>query len=146
MIRAPIALLLLLGALPAAAQSARVLAPNEPLRSAPAATILATMAQGTPLRVGEPRAGWREATLEGWVGLAAVRGDAAGLVVNAAGGEDLRIAPGGGYAAHLPPGVFLERIDAQGPWVHVRRTGWVRERAVRLEAAAPAAGAAQASS
>jgi len=138
MIRATIALVLLLGAVPAAGQSARVLAPNEPLRSAPAATVLATLAQGTALRVGEPRGGWREATLEGWVALASVRGDAAGLVVNAPGGEDLRNGPGGAYAAHFPPGVFLERIEAQGPWVHVRRTGWVRERGVRLDAPAPA--------
>ena len=140
MTRAPLALLLLLllRAAPAAAQGARVLVPGEALRSAPGSTVLAKLAQGTHLGVGAPRAGWREATLEGWIPATAVRGDAAGVVVTAGGGEDLRTAPGGQFAAYVPTGVFLERTGAEGGWVHVRRTGWVRDRAVRVEAAAPA--------
>ncbi len=137
--RAAFALLLLLGAAPLSGQAARVLVAGEPLRSAPASTVLATLAQGVQLQVGAPRGGWREATLEGWIPIASVRGDAgsSGVVVTAAAGEDVRMAAGGAVAARVPPGVFLERIGGDASWVRVRRTGWVRERSVRIEAGMP---------
>jgi hypothetical protein len=136
-----LALMLLLPAAPASAQSARVLAPAEPLRAGPGATVLATMAAGAVLRVGAPQGGWREATLEGWIAAASVRGAAAstGLVVIVPGGEDIRGTPGGAAVARATSGVFLERTGESGPWFHVRRTGWVRARAVRLDAPPPGA-------
>jgi len=142
--RAPLALLLLvlLRAAPLAAQAARVLPPGEALRSAPGASVLATLADGARVRVGAPRGGWRQATLEGWIAAGAVRGDSAGVVVTAPTGDDVRAAPGGPPTARVPTGVFLERLGAQAGWVHVRRTGWVRERAVTLQAGALPAAAA----
>lgn len=142
--RAAFVLLLLCGAGPLSGQAARVLVAGEPLRSAPASTVLATLSQGVALQVGAPRGGWREATLEGWIPVAAVRGDVAssGVVVTAAAGEDLRLAAGGAVAARVPPGVFLERIGGDASWVRVRRTGWVRDRSVRIEAGMPLPAAA----
>lgn len=141
--RALLALMLLLPAAPVAAQSARVLGQGEPLRSGPGATVLATLGAGTRLQVGPPRGGWREATLDGWIAAASVRPDGAGsgVVVNVPAGEDIRESPGGGVSARVTPGVFLERVQESGPWIRVRRGGWVRERAVRVDApAAPAPG------
>ena len=141
MTRASLALLLLLWAGPASAQAARVLVANEPLRTAPSSTVLARLAAGAQVQVGTARNGWREATLEGWIAGGSVRADigSGGVVVIAPGGDDVRAAANGPAAARVPAGVFLERLDADGAWVHVRRSGWMRDGAVRLEAGVPLA-------
>ncbi len=112
----------------ARAQIARV-ATADTLRAAPGGDRLATLQRGATLRVGAPRAGWRAATLEGWVPDSAVSaqpGGVAGLVVRERDGVDARAVQGGAPIAHVPGGVFLELLERRGHQLRVRRGGWVR--------------------
>jgi hypothetical protein len=138
---------ILLLALPAAtgAQTGAVIPERENLRAAPRGVVIAEVLRGTRLPVGAARDGWREATLEGWVWAASVRSerrDGHHLVVTAGGGENLRAIPNGDIIARLRTGMLLDSLGAEGNWLRVRRSAWVWDASVSMEApAAPTAAA-----
>ena len=132
-----LAIMLLLPAR-AAPQTGAVRVEQENFRAEPRGVVLAEVAQGTTLALGDVRGRWRQATLEGWVRAESIREERRSgheLVVAAAGGETLRAAPDGAVRAHLRPGMRLDRMEALGAWLRVRREGWIW--GPSLEIAAP---------
>lgn len=133
--------------LPAAAfgQDGRVAVAEENLRAAPDGVILASVLQDTELRLGARQGQWREATLEGWIWDASVavrKRDGHDLAVTPSNGENLRAAPNGAIIARLRQGMLLDEIERSGRWVRVRRTAWIWEPSLRIDAAQPTEGAA----
>jgi hypothetical protein len=134
---------LLLAAAPAAvlAQMGTVVAERENFRAGPQGSILAELPSGTVLELGAARDGWREAVLEGWIWGPSVRTDRRDghdLMVAVDGGENLRGAPGGDVIARLRNGMRLDRLEARGDWVRVRRTGWIWGASIRAGTSAQA--------
>lgn len=110
----------------------------------PDGTLLATITEGTVLRVGERRAEWRQAVLEGWIWAASVQSDRRNghdLSVAAEQGENLRAEPNGRILARLRTGMLLDRLERDGNWIRVEREGWVRALAIPLDDGAPGEGA-----
>ncbi len=123
-----VAVLLMLLAPAGLRAQARVSVDSENLRAAPAGVVVAQVFRGTPLRLGEHRDRWVEATLEGWVWAASVQHDGAAghdLRVSAPEGENLRAAPNGERRARLGRGTLLDSIGARDRWIHVRRAAWI---------------------
>src|SRR5690606_28478282 len=111
------------------------------LRAAPDGAILATLEEGTPLRLGRRQGSWQEVTLEAWIWHESVRAERNGphhLVISAQRGENLRAAPNGALLAYGRTGMRLERVERAGNWVRIRRTGWMREAGVRRDQASAA--------
>ncbi len=124
----------------ATAQSATVVPDSENFRVAPSAAVLASVRKGIELAPGERQGRWREVTLEGWIWAASVRKEARDghdLAVSAAAGENLRASPNGPVAARLRPGAGLDHVKTSGPWIRVRRSGWIWEPSLQLAPAAP---------
>lgn len=136
----PLALLpalLVLGAAPtllspasASAQTVEVTVEEENFRQEPMGKRLATVRQGTRLRVVGSEGRWRQVVLEGWIWTPSVQAsDRAGydLVVAADGGENLRRRPSGDarVEARLLEGFLLTSVGERGDWTRVRRTGWM---------------------
>lgn len=112
----------------ASAQSGAVLVDRENFRAAPGGNILAEVVAGTELALGAAQGNWREATLEGWIWAPSVREerrDDLDLVVLPPEGENLRGRPNGEMIARVRPGMYLRRVEANGDWIRVRRTGWI---------------------
>jgi hypothetical protein len=121
-------------------QSVRVTNADENFRAEPGGVILGTLVIDTELQSGAHRDSWRETTLEGWIWAPSVRADSRpgfDLVVSARNGENLRAEPNGARIARLQSGALLVRVEQQGQWYRVRRTGWVR--ATALSGPAPSA-------
>lgn len=119
---------LLLGvAAPARAQTGVVAVEQENFRAAPGGTILAELFEATRLSLGERRGQWREATLEAWIwgrSVDAQQRPVLDLLVNA-DGENLRVGPNGDRVGRALGGMRLQRLEAEGDWIRVRRTGWI---------------------
>ncbi|MEJ2502129.1 MAG: hypothetical protein P8177_02260, partial [Gemmatimonadota bacterium] len=114
-------------AAPAATQSAVVSVQEENFRAEPRGNILAELREGTPLRLGEDRGEWREATLEAWIWGPSVQDQqhpVLDLIVNA-GGENLRAEPNGELLGRALGGMRLERLETRDRWIRVRRSGWI---------------------
>lgn len=125
---------------PLAAQTARVAVAEENLRAAPGAQVIASILQGTELRLGERRDEWREATFEAWIwgeSVAPEDRDGYDLVVRKSGGENLRAAPNGTVLARARNGMLLKEMERRGKWVRVQRSAWVWEPSLALEDNAP---------
>lgn len=125
----PLALLVLLPD-PGAAQAVEVTVEEENFRQEPMGKQLATVRQGTRLRVVGSDGRWRQVVMEGWIWTPSVRAsDRPGhdLVVAADGGENLRRDPSadGRVEARLLEGFLLTSVEEQGDWTRVRRTGWM---------------------
>lgn len=115
---------------PAAAQTVEVTVEEENFRQEPMGKRLATVREGTRLRVVGSDGRWRQVVLEGWIWSPSVQAsDRAGhdLVVAADGGENLRREPSGDarVQAHLLEGFLLTGVRERGDWTRVRRTGWM---------------------
>ncbi|MFO7894282.1 MAG: hypothetical protein R6U63_11145 [Longimicrobiales bacterium] len=124
-------------------QSAVVAVAEENFRAAPGGVILAELLEGTPLRLGDAEGRWREATLEAWIWAPSVQPDDRGghdLAVSAADGENLRATPNGQRIGRARTGMLLDRLEEQGRWIRVERTGWIWGPSIRAEeAVGPAA-------
>jgi hypothetical protein len=142
--RSPAAgLLLVLLILPGAgsAQTGTVLVDQENFRVAASGNILAEVMHGTVLRLGASSGRWREATLDGWIWAPSLREERRGghdLVVAPPEGENLRSGPGGEMIARLRPGMRLDYVETSGNWVRVRRTGWIWQPSLTVQAGDPA--------
>lgn len=115
---------------PAAAQTVEVTVEEENFRQEPMGKRLATVRQGTRLRVVGSDGRWRQVVLEGWIWSPSVQAsDRAGhdLVVTADGGENLRREPSADarVEARLLEGFLLTGVRERGDWTRVRRTGWM---------------------
>ncbi len=126
----------------ARAQDAVVAVDQENFRVAPNGVVLAELVEGTRLVLGDAQGRWREATLDAWIWAPSVRSDArAGhdLSVAADDGENLRAGPNGRRIGHARNGMLLDRVEEEGRWIHVRRTGWIWGPSIRVaEPEAPA--------
>lgn len=115
-------------AAPLAAQTATVTAERENLRAAPGGPVLAEVLQGATMPAAEERGDWVLVTLEGWIWKPSVDAstrDGHDLSVAPPDGENLRATPNGDRVARLHQGMLLDQIGEQGPWIHVRRQGWI---------------------
>jgi hypothetical protein len=132
-VRYLIAVLLLAWLWPATVQAqatGRVRVAQENFRREPNGTQLAAVLQGTELRVLGEQGGWVLAELQGWIWAPSVgqtTREGFDLAVSASGGENLRASAGGraSIKARLLEGCLLERVDASGNWIEVRRRGWL---------------------
>lgn len=119
----------------APAQEAVVAVDQENFRAAPSGVILAELVEGARLTLGDADGRWREATLDAWIWAPSVRPESrAGhdLAVAAEDGENLRATPNGRRIGHARSGMLLDRVEEQGRWVHVRRTGWIWGPSIRV--------------
>jgi hypothetical protein len=141
--RSPVTgLLLVLLALPGAglAQTGAVSVERENFRATPRGVILAEVLQGTVLPLGEAADGWRQAALDGWIWAPSLREERRGghdLVVAPPEGENLRAGPSGEMIARLRPGMRLDYVETSGNWVRVRRTGWIWQQSLAIQARDP---------
>ncbi len=135
-------------AAPLAAQQ-RVAATS--VRKTPSGVILADLPSAATLTVSGNQGRWAEVTLDGWIYAQSIRADrrqGLDVVVSERGGENLRAEPNGPVVARLRYGALLDRVEARGDWVHVRRRGWGPRSALdapmtaRARAAPPARAAA----
>ncbi len=127
------AALLLILPLGAAGQAFRVVGEQEVFHQTADGRRLATLMRDAPVTAVGREGAWMEVTLEGWIWSGSVAPTQRGgfdLVVSAAGGENLRLEPGGEIVARLLRGFLLESVETRGQWTRVRRTGWVRAEAL----------------
>jgi hypothetical protein len=100
----------------------------------PSQKLLGSVYPGTEFWAGDPRDGWVEATLQGWIwgpSVSKTTRDGFDLVVNARGGENLRAAPNGSVMARLANGFLLHEVQRRdNGWIEVRRKGWIWARAL----------------
>ncbi len=91
--------------------------------------LLGSVYPGTEFTASDPKDGWVEATLQGWIwgqSVSPTTRDGFDLVVSARTGENLRAAPNGPVTARLAYGFLLHEIRRDGSgWVQVRRIGWI---------------------
>ena len=109
----------------------------------PDGRLLASVNEGAELAGRQPRDGWVEITLEGWIWRESLRPLSASRFqyeVGAGSGENLRDRPNGSILARLNAGFRLQEVEApDGEWVRVSRTGWMWARSLeRVDPDAPA--------
>ncbi|UCC47300.1 MAG: hypothetical protein JSV41_07240 [Gemmatimonadota bacterium] len=147
-VRILIAVVLLAWLWPATVQAqatGRVRVAQENFRREPNGTQLAAVLQGTEVRVLGEQGGWVLVELQGWIWAPSVgqtTREGFDLTVSASGGENLRASPGGRAAikARLLEGCLLERVDASGNWIEVRRRGWLWRASLDISGTVAAAG------
>lgn len=112
----------------AAAQS--VAGRNAELRVVPGGRAVATVRMGAAITTASARGAYVQATLEGWIAAALLGAsrDSFTLSVKPGGGVRLRATanPQAPIVAELRGGMGLNEVERQGPWVHVRRSGWLK--------------------
>jgi hypothetical protein len=95
---------------------------------------LARLARGAMISGAAAQGDWVRVTMEGWIfGSSVGPTPRAGfdLAVTKEPEENLRSAPAGALVAKLASGFLLNRLDdAQRPWIHVKRDGWMRREAL----------------
>lgn len=112
---------------PVRAQAGVVTVEQENFRAEPGGAVVAELFEGTRLTLGERRGQWREATVEAWIWEPSVREQqhpVLDLLVNAEG-ENLRDRPNRDRVGRALGGMRLQRLETQGDWLRVRRTGWI---------------------
>ncbi len=103
---------------------------------------LARLARGALVDgVGGEPGEWVQVTIAGWIWGASVgptSRDGYDLTVTRAPEENLRSAPAGALLAKLAQGFLLNKIEDDGRWVRVQRTGWVKRAGVEPAGEPPA--------
>lgn len=102
----------------------------ENFRRSPSTTapVLARVSKGTKLNGDQANGDWTPVTLAGWVwarSLSSIDQGEFDLRVTARGGENLRSDPNGTIVGHLSEGALLSRVDRNGQWIQVLRSGWM---------------------
>lgn len=130
-----LALLLLFTAGPVFGQVREVAIDGETFRKAADGTRLAELGVGAPVTVTGSEGSWAQVDLEGWVrseALGQTSRDGHDGIVSTVGGEALHVAPSGSISARLFQGLLVNRVEDRDGWTRVRRTGWVRDAALRI--------------
>ncbi len=129
-------------AAPIAAQTrVRVSSDGAWFYQAAAGRRLAQLESGATLEQTAVQGDWAQVTIEGWIFGASVGSttrDGFDLAVTKSPTENLRARPAGEIIARLSVGLLLAKQGEQGPWVKVRRQGWMQRSA--LAAAGDATG------
>ena len=98
---------------------------------------VATLRDGARVESGDRRSGFTEVTIQGWIASRLLGGarDTFSVSVN---GSDVNLRSGpqttASIVADLRNGMGVTVVRRDGDWTLVRRTGWVRSRAVRSAA------------
>ena len=111
----------------------RITSDQEDFRKDPNGRVLGTVLRGNEFAVVAEQGDWAQLELDGWIWAASVGGtnrDGYDLVVQADGGENLRVRPQGTIIARLREGFLLTRVGASGSWIHVKRSGWVSKSSI----------------
>lgn len=114
---------------------ARITTDQEDFRRDPNGRVLGTVLRGNEFTVVAEQGNWAQVELDGWIWAASVGGtnrDGFDLVVQADGGENLRIRPQGTIIARLREGFLLTRVGASGSWIHVKRSGWISKSSIAM--------------
>lgn len=110
------------------------------LRKEPEGVPLVSLPAGTEVETKGARGDWHEVVVEGWIfssSTAPTQRDGFDLVVRAsADGENIRESPNGDVIGRIRNGTLLRKLETQGGWTHVSRTGWVPKTAIGAKAAA----------
>ena len=115
-----------------------VTAPTE-VRAAPRGAPIATVREGTEVRVRDRRGTLSRITLEGYIhrDLLGGRRDSFAISVRAPSGARLRASPrvDARTIANLRDGMGLIQVSRRGEWVRVRRVAWIPSARLRAEPA-----------
>ena len=115
---------------------ATVTAPTE-VRAAPRGAPIATVREGTEVRVRDRRGTLSRITLEGYIhrDLLGGRRDSFAVSVRAPSGARLRASPAldARTIANLRDGMGLTQVSRRGEWVRVRRVAWIPSTRLRTE-------------
>jgi hypothetical protein len=132
------------------AQIPRAIGAETDLLKAPGGTQLLHLLKGTSLTVGAANGMWLPATIDGWIIESALhddKRDGFDVSVSLSAGTTVRARPAGTPLASARLGALFQRVETNGGWAHVRRTGWIPAAAViatsapTVPAPAPAAAA-----
>jgi SH3 domain-containing protein len=116
------------------------------LRKEPDGIPVVALPAGTEVETGEARGEWHEVMVEGWIytsSTSPTERDGFDLVVSAPNGENLRDSPNGQVVGRARTGALLRKLETNGDWTHVSRTGWVPRDAVNAPASADTPAVAQ---
>lgn len=141
--------ILFMGAIAAVARAAPlraqiVLASGADLQGEPGAHPLGSLRAGARLTLGSRSGDFVQVTLSGFMDSTTIRAARSGpfaLIVRSDNGALLRAGPSSSapVLAEMRGGVGLSLLSRRGPWIEVRRTGWLRSRATGgVPAPAPA--------
>ena len=122
----------IIGAAPAAAQA--TVAGRGDLLHAPNGRVVATIRDGARVTTGPATGGFTETTVEGWIATRLLGAPRDSFPATVRGtGVNLRVAPATGAAVVAEPqnGMGAGIVRRDGEWTLIRRTGWVRTRALR---------------
>jgi len=115
------------------AQTTQRLSAEATFHKDPGGVRLVTLNRGAQVAVLRARGNWSEIRIEGWIWSRSLGGttrDGFNLVVTAAGGENVRLQPDGAIFGRAVVGALFDRMQTQGGWTRVRRTGWVASSAL----------------
>jgi hypothetical protein len=126
----------------------RVLNDGEAFHREAGGRQLARLARGALVDgAGEEDGEWLRVTLGGWIwgaSVGATSRDGFDLTVTAAPEENLRSGPAGALLAKLATGFLLTKVEEDGRWIRVQRSGWVKRAGLEPAGGAPAVPAAAA--
>jgi hypothetical protein len=136
----------LLFAHPLQAQDQSQISSDTRLRKEPEGVPLVSLPAGTEVEAKRTRGDWHEVVVDGWIftqSTAATKRDGFDLVVTRSNGENIRESPNGQIVGRVRAGALLRRLETQGGWTHVSRSGWVPSEAISRHPSADTPAVAQ---
>jgi hypothetical protein len=103
------------------------------LRKEPDGIGLISLPAGTSVETRAARGAWHEVVIEGWIfspSMAPTRRDGYDLVVTPSEGENIRREPNGEVVGRARSGALFRKLETQGGWTHVSRSGWIPREAI----------------
>jgi hypothetical protein len=128
-----VTLLWLLFTSPLLAQHTTEISAETRLLKEPDGIALVSLSAGASVATKRTRGAWQEVEISGWVfsqSTKSTQRDGYDLVVTPRDGENIRRQPHGEVIARARSGALLRKLETQGAWIRVSRTGWIPREAV----------------
>lgn len=128
-----VTLLWLLFTSPLFAQHTIEISAETRLLKEPDGIALVSLPAGASVATKRTRGAWQEVEISGWVfsqSTKPTQRDGYDLVVTPRDGENIRRQPNGDVIARARSGALLRKLETQGAWTRVSRSGWIPREAV----------------